>query len=458
VAKGFSQVPGQDFTETFSSVAKFTTLRIFLALAAYLDFEIHQVDVIAAYLQGDLDEEIYMEVPKGVENFRSGSRYWKLKKALYGLKQAGRQWKKWLHDVLTKLNLIRAFADDCLYIRKEDGKIILIVLVYVDDMAVAGPNGIHIVSFKSALAEDFDITDLGELKFMLGILVTRDCQKRLIYLSQSTYIQQILSRFGMQDAMPVSTPLAVKHNLSANQSPTSEAEKRAYKDYSDGIHYLSLVGSLLFATQTRPDIQFAVSLIAQFGGNPGIAHLEAAKRILRYLKGTVDFKLVLGRRENGGFDLVGWTDSNWGQDPNDRRSVGGFVFDIAGGCVSWSSKKQNTVATSSVEAEYVASATATKEAIWLWTLLEELNFTQTTATIIKADNQGCIALAHNPVSHSQAKHIDIRHHFIRERIQRDEIAFQYISTKDMLADIFTKSLPCETFAKFRTKLGVLPSE
>ena len=221
MAKGFSQVPGQDFTETFSSVAKFTTLRIFLALAAYLDFEIHQVDVIAAYLQGDLDEEIYMEVPKGVENFRSGSHYWKLKKALYGLKQAGRQWKKQLHDVLTKLNLIHAFADDCLYIRKEDGKIILIVLVYVDDMAVAGPNRIHIMSFKSALAEDFDITDLGELKFMLGILVTRDRQKRLIYLSQSVYIQQILSHFGMQDAMPVSTPLAVKHNLSYQLIPVT---------------------------------------------------------------------------------------------------------------------------------------------------------------------------------------------------------------------------------------------
>jgi len=140
---------------------------------------------------------------------------------LYGLKQAGRQWKKQLHDVLTKLNLIHAFADDCLYIRKEDGKIILIVLVYVDDMAVAGPNRIHIMSFKSALAEDFDITDLGELKFMLGILVTRDRQKRLIYLSQSVYIQQILSHFGMQDAMPVSTPLAVKHNLSYQLIPVT---------------------------------------------------------------------------------------------------------------------------------------------------------------------------------------------------------------------------------------------
>jgi len=240
-----------------------------------------------------------------------------LKKALYGLKQAGRQWKKRLHDVLTKFNLTCTFADDCLYIKKEAEKIILIVLVYVDDMAVAGPNGTHIVLFKSALAENFDITDMGELRFMLGILVTRNREKRLIYLSQSAYIHQILNCFGIRDAIPVSIPLAVKHNLSTSQSPTSKAEKRAYKGYSDGIHYLSLVGSLFFATQTHPDIQFTVSLVAQFGGNPGVTHLEAAKRILRYLKGTVNFRLVLGKRQNGDFDLIGWTDSNWGQDPDD---------------------------------------------------------------------------------------------------------------------------------------------
>jgi len=184
-------------------------------------------------------------------------------------------------------------------------------------MAVAGPNGTHIVSFKLALAENFDITDMGELRFMLGILVTCDCEKRLIYLSQSAYIHQILNCFGMRDAIPVFIPLAVKNNLSTSQSPTSKAEKHAYKGYSDGIHYLSLVGSLLFATQTHPDIQFAVSLVAQFGGNPGVAHLEATKCILCYLKGTVDFRLVLGKQQNSNFDLVGWTNSNWGQNPND---------------------------------------------------------------------------------------------------------------------------------------------
>ena len=209
-------------------------------------------------------------------------------------------------------------------------------------------------------------------------------------------------------------------------------------------------------TQTQPDIQFVVNLIAQFGGNPGVAHLEAAKHILYYFKGTMDFGLVLERQTKGSFDLVGWTDCNWAQDPDDRHSVGGLIFDIARGSISWSSKKKPTVTTSSVEAEYIASASAMKEAVWLHTLLEELDFPQITATIINADNQGCIVLAHNPVGHSRAKHIDIWHHFIWEHIEQGEVAFQYISTKEMLADIFTKALPCEVFVKFRARLGVSP--
>ena len=450
VAKGFSQVPGEDFTETFSSVAKFNTLQIFLTLAAFMDYEIHQVDVVTAYLRGNLDEEIYMRVPDGVEKLGSG-RFWLLKKALYGLKQAGRQWKKRLHEVLSKLGFIHAFADDCLYLKHENGKITLLVLVYVDDMAVAGPDGYRIISFKNALSKDFEITDLGELKFILGILVTCDRANRLIYLNQSAYIHQVLMRFDMQDTSPVATPLAVKHDLTLSNSPQTEAEKQTYRDYANGIHYLSLVGSLLYATQTRPDIQFAVSLVAQFGGNPGVAHLEAAKRILRYLKGTVNFNLVLGHRSRDTFDLVGWTDSSWAQDQDDRRSTSGFVFDIARSSISWSSKKQATVATSSVKAEYIASSNATKEAIWLHTLLTELDFPPATATIVHANNQGCIA-------HSRAKHIDIRHHFIHERVERGEVDLHYVSTKDMLADIFTKALPRETFIKFRTRLGVLPPQ
>ena len=203
----------------------------------------------------------------------------------------------------------------------------------------------------------------------------------------------------------------------------SEAEKWAYKEYTDNIHYLSLIGSLLYATQTQSDIQFAVNLIAQFGGNLGVAYLKVAKCILYYLKGTTNFGLVLGRQTKGSFNLVGWTDSNWAQDSDDCHSVGGFIFDIARGFISCSLKKQPTVATSSVEEEYIVSASTMKEAVWLHTLLEELDFPQITATIINTDNQGCIAFAYNLVGYSHAKHIEIWHHFIWEYIEQGEVAF-----------------------------------
>ncbi|KAG5728177.1 hypothetical protein E4T56_gene19310 [Termitomyces sp. T112] len=242
----------------------------------------------------------------------------------------------------------------------------------------------------------------------------------------------------MSKCTPVSTPLATKQVLSTSQSPKNDNERLEYSKFANGLKYLKIVGALLYATQTRPDIQHSIGIISQYGGNPGRPHLEAAKRILRYLRGTADMALVFGRSGN--------IDS--------RRSIGGFISNVAGGSISWSAKKQPTVALSTVEAEYMAASNATKEAIWLRVLLEDLGYPQLHATVIHADNQGCIALARNPVAHSRAKHIDIRHHFLRERDETKEIELRYCSTKDMLADIFTKSLPREAFEKFRDALGV----
>jgi len=254
--------------------------------------------------------------------------------------------------------------------------------------------------------------DLGKMKFILGIQITQDHSNHLLYLNQSAYITQILMRFGMLDVKPVSTPLAVKHSLSTSQSPSSEAELNEYSNFSRGIHYLSLVGLLLYTIQTYPNIQFSVNLIAQFSGNPSISHLKATKHILHYLKGTQEFSLVLGCQGKDAVDIVKWTDLDWAGDVDSRHSVGSFVFDVAGRCVSWSSKKQVSVTTSSVEAEYMASANTTKEVVWLQTLLKEIGYPQSQATIVHADNQGAIALAQNPTSHSRAKHINICFYFI----------------------------------------------
>ena len=215
-----------------------------------------------------------------------------------------------MHEVLIKFGFIRAFADDCLYIKCYEERIVLLILVYVDDMAVVGPDGCHIVSFKSFLGNNFEITDLDKLKHMLEVLVTRDCLKHLIYLNQTAYIQRTIACFGLENSTLVSIPFIVKHDLTLSQLPTTEAEMCAYKDYSSNLHYLSLVGSLLFVIQTRPDIQFVVGLVTQFSNNPGIAYLEAAKHILCYLKSTTNYNLVLEKREEGKFNLVRWSNSN----------------------------------------------------------------------------------------------------------------------------------------------------
>ena len=304
--------------------------RLLFSLVALKDWELHLVDVIGAYLHGDLEEEIYMLIPEGVDK-RGGERgYWKLKKLLYSLKQAGQQWKVKLDVAMKGLGLEKSSADNCLYILREDrsDKIVLLILVYVDDMAIAGASLIRVTKFKANFGKIFDITDLRELTYILGIQVTRDRQARTISLNQTAY-HQILSHFGMDQSHPVSTPLPVKNTLSTLQSPASDAECKIYLEFANGMHYLEVVGALLYATQMRPDIQYAIGLILQFGGNPGIPHLEAAKRILRHLKGTVHFSLVLGHKDHHAVDLVGWMDSK-AQDPDSRCSIGGFVFDIAG--------------------------------------------------------------------------------------------------------------------------------
>src|ERR1700730_4291609 len=237
----------------------------------------------------------------------------------------------------------------------------------------------------------------------------------------------------MDNCTPVATPTTVRDCLTIAYCPSSPTKRKSYDEFAAGFRYLECLGGVLYATHTCPDIQYATCICAQFGSNPGKPHLVSLKRMLRYLQGTIDYSLVLGGK-NDGADMVGWTDSDWAQDSDDCRSVAGFVFDIAGSTVSWSSKKQPMVALSTVEAEYMASTNATKEAVWLRTLLTDLGFPRTTSTLIRADNQGCISLSCHPIAHSRAKHIDIQHHFIRECVASSEVELRFCPTYRMLAD------------------------
>ncbi|TFY53550.1 hypothetical protein EVJ58_g9393 [Rhodofomes roseus] len=336
VAKGFTQVEDVDYDETFAPTTKFSTIRTLLALAAAHDLEIHQMDVKSAFLNGDLDEEIYMACPPGFED--RPDIVWRLRKALYGLKQASRQWYKKIRAEFESLGFKRSDADHGVFYKEVDGSLVIVAL-YVDDMLIFADKVSAIDSVKASLKEKFDMTDLGEAHWVLNMEIIRDRPNRTLELSQRQYVETILERFGMTDCRPVSTPMAANQKL----AKLDEAEV-------DEKRYQSALGSLMYAMLgTRPDLAYAIGTLSKHAATPGEEHWTALMRVYRYLRKTTDVRLVYCGNSPG--ELVqGYVDADWGSDPMDRRSVTGHVFLIAGGAVSWSSKKQTSTALSSTEA------------------------------------------------------------------------------------------------------------
>ena len=449
VAKGYNQVPGIDYDEMFAPVAKFTSIRAILSLAAELDLEIMQLDVKSAFLNGELDsdEVIYMDIPEGIEGH--SDELCMLIKALYGLKQASRKWYEKLCKVVQELGVERIQSDFSIFVRiravpSSNMRELLIYLVYVDDTFVLSNSTVASQELKDHLGKHFEITELGELRYCLGIGMRRDRKHRTIHLSQSNFILQILEKYGMTNCKPVATPMDVSVKMTKSTDDDD--------DLADQTLYQQILGSLMYlAIATRPDIAAAISTLSQFASRPNQTHYQALKRLLRYLRGTSNYELTLGRQSQDNherndvrlpLELTGYSDASWGNDHDTRRSYSGYVFLLGDSPISWSSKRQSTVALSTTEAEYIALTQACKEAMWLRQLLSELSFDQSmTATTIYEDNQSTIALAKNPVYHARSKHIDIQHHYIREKVQSQEITLEYITTDDMIADIFTKPLP-----------------
>jgi hypothetical protein len=436
VAKGYSQVEGVDFNETFAPVVKFNTIRCILAIGATMDLEMHQMDVKTAFLNGDLEEEIYMEQPEGFVEEGQEDLVCKVNKALYGLRQSQRVWNKRINKSLVSKGFKRSHADPSLYI-KQTRRYILIVLIYVDDLILLSSDKEKMSELKASLEEEYNMSDLGELHFFLGVHIERNRAARTITLHQRSYIEEVLERFGMADCKPIGTPLDAKTQL----VKLSIEEYEEHSSEMQGVPYKEAVGSLMYAmVATRADLAFAVSMVSQFMSRPGPMHWAAVKRIMRYLKGTLDMKLCLGGND---INMRGYCDADWGGDHDTRRSTTGYVFFIGDGAISWNSKRQPTVALSTTEAEYMATTQAAKEAIWLRQLMADVGCVQGGATTIMSDNQGSIALAKNPKHHSRTKHIDVQHHFIREVVEDEVVELKYCRTEDMVADVLTKALPRE---------------
>ena len=443
VAKGYSQQHGLDYDETFSPVARFESLRTLLALAVQDGLRVHHMDVTTAFLNGELKEEVYMDQPEEFQVQGKENQVCKLNRSLYGLKQAPRCWNVTLDGRLKEMGFAQTTSDPCLYIAK-DGEPFLIG-IYVDDILLAGRSEKRLAKVKSDLSEKFDVKDLGELNHFLGVKIVQNHSAGTIWIGQPTYTEEVLKKFGMENCKPVATP------AEAGQKLTKGTED---SEYVDKVHYQSVVGSLLYlSTRTRPDITFAVNRVARFCSNPTTQHMTAVKRILRYLRGTTTLGLLYKR--NGSKAIVGFSDSDWGGDVDDRKSTSGYVFQIGGSTVSWRSKKQTSVALSTAEAEYISLSATTQEAVWIRQLCAELSATPPTdPTVIFEDNQSTIAMSRSPQFHGRSKHIGIKYHFVRDQVTEGTIKLKYCPTTEMVADMLTKGLPKDQFMKLREMIGL----
>uniref|UniRef100_A0A5B6Z677 Putative polyprotein n=1 Tax=Davidia involucrata TaxID=16924 RepID=A0A5B6Z677_DAVIN len=438
VAKGFTQTYGIDYQETFAPVAKMNSVRVLLSCAANQGWLLHQLDVKNAFLHGDLEEEVYMEMPPGFSSQTTNGKVCRLKKALYGLKQSPRAWFGRFHKAMVKIGYKQSNADHTLFIKRR-GDMITVLIVYVDDIVVTGNDSDEVSKLKVHLAREFEIKDLGSLRYFLGIEVARS--DKGIFISQRKYVLDLLKETGMLGCKPVDSPIEVNHRLMSGDG-----------DLVDKERFQRLVGRLIYLAHTRPDIAYAVGVVSQFMHDPCTTHLDAVYRILKYLKSAPGKGVLFSN--HGHLELEAFTDADWAGSINDRRSTSGYCTLVGGNLVTWRSKKQSVVARSSAEAEYRAMAHGICELIWLQTLLRDLGIVCNKSMRLYCDNKSAINIAHNPVQHDRTKHIEIDRHFIKEKLNEGMICTPFVKSEDQLADVFTKGLSSRFFHSIVCKLGM----
>ena len=394
-----------------------------------------------------------MQQPPGFED--GSKKICLLKRSLYGLKQAGNVWNQELNRVLQIIGFNQLKTDYCCYI-KRIGSDYTILVIWVDDFLALSTNDNLNDDVETELNKHFEVKSLGKPKLLLGIKI--NIGEDFISLCQTIYIDFLLDKYGLTDANPLSTPMDPNVKLDLEAEYHGEAKTRAYTKIEHG--YAQLIGSLMYlALATRPDISYAVNRLAQFTSNPKAIHWTAVKRVFRYLKFTKDYKLTYGGEEADikNTDINFFSDADWGNG-SDRKSISGYVTIIAGGAVAWSSKKQQSVALSTAEAEYIATTHAAKQVLWHRSLYSELNFLLPTTSTIFTDNQAAISISHHPEFHARTKHIDIAYHFLRDLISTGTINTVYVNTHENLADIFTKGLTQIVHQDLTHRIGVIIPE
>jgi hypothetical protein len=454
VARGFTQRLGLDYGETYAPVGRYTTARVLLAIGCAMDWEIHVMDVSNAFLYGEIEHDIFIEQPEGYDD--GSGRVCRIRQALYGLKQSPRQWNKALHEHLVSLGFVPSNFDPALYLRLHADGVILL-LVYVDDLLILCSCTRILPLLKKQLMGRWQMKDLGEIKYYLGLNVKRDRGSRRLWISQPKYIAGLVNRYDVGEKRPATPlPSGFKHILEGEQ-PGGEAVGLSPLLSKQGQkHYQSIIGALNFAAGcSRPDIAFAVSKLASVNHCPRERHLAAAKRCMEYLAGTPELGLTFeGSRGRDSLTLRGASDSDWAGCPVTRRSTTGFIFALAGGPVSWLSKRQSETALSSCQAEFVALTAATREACWLRDLLAELRFTRRGPTPILVDNSAAVELSKHPKFHSRTKHIQLAFLYVRQQQEKGIITVQQVKTKEQPADFLTKNVDAATLQSCLSFVGM----
>ncbi|GJR26713.1 retrovirus-related pol polyprotein from transposon TNT 1-94 [Tanacetum coccineum] len=413
--------------------------RILLAYACALDFKLFQMHVKSAFLKGFINEEVYVVQPPGFIDFEKPDHVYKIKKALYGLKQAPKAWYDRLKAFLIKHEYKIGMVDNTLFTKKKSSNLI-IVQIYVDDIIFGSTCQDMCDEFAKIMHDEFEMSMMGELNFFLGLQIKQ--MEDGIFFNQSKYIKEMLKKFGLEDSKPMKTPMSSDTKLTKDEECESV----------DSTKYRGMIGSLLYLTASRPDIMFSVCLCARFQEAPKTSHLEAVKRIFRYIKGTTH--LGLWYPKGTGIETVVYADSDHAGDYVDRKSTSGICTFVGCCLTSWFSKKQTALAISTTEAEYVSAGKACQQALWMKQALIDYDVRLDDVPIM-CDNKGAIDLSKNPVQHSRTKHIEIRHHFLRDNVQKGHISIEKVPSVDNIADILTKPLKRESFNYLRLGLGMM---
>jgi len=450
VARGFTQQYGIDYRETFAPVMKSKSLKLSIALSSTTKTKrkLAQLDVKTAFLNAEVKEDIYISPPEGM-NVRT-DEVLKLNKALYGIKQAPHEWNNNIDSFIISLGFKRCVKDTCVYVKMSKKQNTIILCLFVDDMMISYVNEDEREWFelKSKMMRKYELTDIGEANKILGMRVTH--REGYTYIDQQAYIREKLDEFNMSECITVSTPGDVNAMLG---DKVGEVNRHLY---------LQIVGSLMHATHsTRPDITHATNIVCRFMSAPDENHMRAAKRVLRYLSGCVEYGLRYKNDESvygNGVEITAYCDADWGGDKTDRKSTTGYCVYMNNNLITWDTKKQQTVALSTAEAELMAIVEAVKEVKWVGMLVSEMGYQVRKPILIHTDNQSAMNITKHDTEHGRTKHVDIKHSFVRDEIKKGEVEIKWISSQQQMADTFTKTLTPSVFLTHREKLVQKVSE